>query len=570
MFRELLDDEGSPYFMYSSTPIATGINVSETSHDLATFLASDMSVSRRVTGAFSYDLTSRDDELIAVLSLLLLLTIEAIATTVLLHTSRGKLSNAGFSVKHFIDLIRDFHLRHLFPARRSTGRVNYGLLAVAVTFLAATFFVEVLVLIVTNPGKRPVHTSVASVGLIQPVTPQWRDVRTHVQGSVSRPCSVIKLDGVIQGETQIGTCLSSNLTGISGLDFRKVSGEAEVRIVSDLHRFGVEHMITFGDVTASYSGRGYLFPEHIVPEKGVPVRRILGERPVNSNVSTEYNAESVFLMHNLYIAYLFSSYVRKTGDESVNLGRLRNIVPKHGQQTGPSYAIIKINGKEEFMRAKSTRFTTSVTVPNVGAMAALRYAQVVMRASIALGVVGADEYDLDMGAGLVQRVPVILWTESARTANWLVVVAVLVMALLCLGGLRVTLKPGSTAELAGVYVKGLVGADMGRSPVQMAATEKKSFYFGPEGGEEEEEAEEAEGYQYGAEIEEGAEQGVEEGYSDSLDGYSDLWEDGEDGYRHGTDISDRVEERQEEEYVTTEEDWEKMGSGTCTSTSSRF
>lgn len=143
--------------------------------------------------------------------------------------------------------------------------------------------------VLTNPGEQPVRTSVASIGLLQPITLQWQDVRVHSEVLMNRPCSVFSLNGVVQGSTRIGSCMSSKLTGNSGLKFEKISDEVKVEIVSDLHPFGAEHFIRYGERSAAYSGRAYLTPDNVTPGKHLPVRRIVGERSVDASSTTEYN-----------------------------------------------------------------------------------------------------------------------------------------------------------------------------------------------------------------------------------------------------------------------------------------
>lgn len=93
----LLDDDGVEYFSCNVKRLPKGVSwhgkLRGRGPNICSFLFQTMPVTRKVTGLFSSDLTSRDDVILAILSLILLLVIESIISTILLRTSQGKATN---------------------------------------------------------------------------------------------------------------------------------------------------------------------------------------------------------------------------------------------------------------------------------------------------------------------------------------------------------------------------------------------------------------------------------------------------------------------------------------------
>lgn len=481
-FVSLLDNRDNPYFYYIPSETTPQINVTFIQTNISSFLQDSLKVSRLATGLFTTDLTAgRDDVLIAVFSLLLLLAIEGIVTTLLLRTSNRTVSTFGFSVKHVVELARDFRFRPLFRSR--THHVNIKLLILALVFLTSTFALEVLVLFLTAPAQREVRNEKASIRLIQPITPEWLQVRFHSRASINRACTALSLAGVEQGRTSISSCLTSYTSdGARALIFEEVKGIVDVTIVSDLHRYGAEHVLTFGNQSATYSARAYL-------ALGDGEERIMSE----SKDRGSRNRDMVCHGHKLLIAYLFSSYSRATKDKTITVERLNQIDFQCESGTGSSVDVLRRPGSEP-VTVPNDRFTSVMSnVPAAGDKVALYYAEAVFKAAIGISITTGDDTDLFMSDGRLCSKQATVWGESARGLNWISLLLTLVGTVIVLVAMRWWLKPASTAEIAGVYVKGLVGANCARAPLQIAEGERKWFRIG--GGER--------AYRFGAEIEEG-------------------------------------------------------------------
>lgn len=477
-YLSLFDNRGNPYFLYIPSRSTPQINTSllETNH--SSFLQDNVKVSPLATGLFTTDLTDRDDVLIAVLSLLLLLVIEGIVSTLLLRTSNRTVSTFGFSVKHFVELARDFRFRSLFHTR--SHRVNVKLLIFALVFLTSTFALEVLVLFLTAPSTRRVNNGKATIRLLQPITPEWLQVRFHSRASINRACTALSLAGVEQGRTSVSSCLTSDLTGgAEALIFEEVKGSVNVTIQSDLHRYGAEHKLTFGNETATYSARAYL-----ALDDGQ-------ERLMSEAVDlAERNSEAVYHGHNLFIAYLFSSYVRATKDATITAERLNEILQEQSIGVGGPVEVLSRPGLKP-VAVQTERYTTEFkNVPAAGDAVALHYAEAVFKAAIGISITNGDTSDLFMSDGRIRSEQAAVWGESARGLNWISLLFTLTGTLLVLVSMRFWFQPASTAEIAGMYVKGLVGANRARAPLQIAEGERRWFRIG--GGNDP-------GYRFGAE-----------------------------------------------------------------------
>lgn len=480
------DNRGDPHFTFVEPPSALGPNTSAALNS-ASFLHEEMAVTPRRSGLLATDFTVRDDVLIAVLSLVLLLAIEGIVTAVLLRTSGNRLSNFGFSVKHFVDLVREFRFRHLLRGRGTTSArtaINFRLLQVALLFLFSTFAVEVLVLFLSQPTLRPVSNASVSLGLLQPIAPEWRLVRFHSRVSMDRPCTALSLAsaddkpdataaGLDQGKTSISTCLtpfeSSVDTGLprEGSVFEKTRGNVDYTLVSDLHRYGAEHRIMVGREYATYSARAFFTlddgKERVMCERGAPTRV----------------EEQVFHVHRQYLAYLFTTYLRATKDgERVNVDALNEVAAStlsHNSTVGPRVQVLQRAGG---LSVPSTRFVTNFTGPSVGDKSAVVFAQAVFKAGSGISLDTGDETDLMLTSGERELAPETVWSEKARDLNWFSLLLALIVAVLALLMLRLWFRPVGVADTAGQYVKGLIGAGEDRAPLEMDDREKPYFYVG--------------------------------------------------------------------------------------------
>lgn len=472
-FIELLDNIGEPYVLFNALSIKKEnlrpLNVSERGANMCTFLSETINVTRRATGPFSTDLTARDDVILAIMSLLLILAIEGILTAILLHSRDGNVSNFGFSIKQFYELARELRLRYLFKGKRRKGstqprrRINVKLLLIASAILLFTFGIEVLILFLSSPQLTDVYNTLTAFQLIEVVNPDWNEVRRNTGATIVRPCTAITFSGVEQEQNQIIACLTVNGTSRSFESFEEVEDDVSVTIVSDMHKFGAEHNITIGDVIATYAARAYF-------SLGDGKPRVMKQRRQVFN-----GDDTVELMHKQIIAYLFNSYVRETGDKSMNLERLTKLKFEFEVDYGPIINIIQTNGKERFRQVTSTRHTTTVKGKIPRGPAAFRYAQATLKASIAITLGDGARYDLLMGSGNNGGQPTLMWRETSRILNWLSLSIMLVGTLILFAILRCTLTPIGTAEIASAFVMGAVGAELARPPAMMTDAEKKDF-----------------------------------------------------------------------------------------------
>ncbi|CDF37753.1 unnamed protein product [Chondrus crispus] len=480
VFERLVDNRNNTYFFYQPTSAVPIINTSIVGvENLASFLQDNILITELKSGIFTRDVTPRDDVLIAFLSLFLLLAIEGIVTTLLLRTSNRTVSIFGFSVKHIVELARDFRFRSIFNAR--LHRVNLKLLVFAFLFFGATFALEVLVLFLTTPSSLPVYNSRASIRLLHPITPEWRQVRFHSRVSINRVCTALLLNRVEQERTSISSCVTSTREGSKiPLAFEKQAAPpVDVTIYSELHRYGAEYGITFGEKTATYSARAYLALSD-------GEERLMSE----SADAGERNDQAIFHVHHLFISYLMSSYKKAADDGTITADRLNQILIAHEKGPGTPAPLLRQQGQPP-VNVSTTRYTTSFSnVPAVGDIAALQYAPSVLKASVGIQITAGDTTDLFLADGKSREQKATVWQETARGLNWISLLITLLLTIFVLVAIRVWLKPASTAEIAGVYVKGLVGANPTRAPLQITDEEEEWFSLGPDDDDE---------YRFGAE-----------------------------------------------------------------------
>lgn len=474
MYLEQVDEFGKTYFTWEVGP---PFNAPIKGDNIVSFLSEDLKVQKWVENIFLEDLTrSRDEVLLAVLSLLLLLVIQGIVTTILLRTRDGQVSTFSFAVKQVVELAREFRLKRIWEGPRGThggregtrSRIDLRLVIIAVIVVLGTFGLEVLVLFLTNLESRAVSNRSVALELVYPWNPDWNAVRFHNRASINRPCMAVSLIDVDQGSTRISSCMTSTFgTDAFGV-FKKAEKEQRVTIITDVHEFGMEHQVQIGEEKeANYSGRAYFILGDEKP-------RIMARRSPNTFVKTK-----VDILHKQYLAYLFSIYKREVEDEDMNLARLTEIEPqiKFREVEGVDVPIIfKITGNEkEIVRnSHSNRYISSFEGIVPAGKAALRFAQPVFKAAMAVKVGSGNMTDLLMDEGVKESFGVV-WQEPIRVINWLSLTIVLVSALVILALLRFILKPVATAEIAGLFVKEAVGATWDRPPLRMEDSEKKSF-----------------------------------------------------------------------------------------------
>lgn len=479
-FLVLADSFGNPYFTirikdYENLPNLTEIRNEQ--FNIAGFLDPIFTVTTRKTGPFTKDFTTRDDVLLAFLSLFLLLVIDAIVATVLLRTRSGEISNFGFSVKVVLEYFRDFKLVRAFGSyyrrhtpRQSEGKVNIRLLAIAISLLVLIIGLEIGVLFMTDPQLRSVSNYEVTFRVKQPVLPHWDDIRFHTRASFNRPCTAMALKGVEQGPTRINGCVSSNLS-ISNFElFAEISESADFEVVSRLHEFGADHQISINGLSVTYAARAYFSLYD-------GLSRMM--RHEKKEGREELYTEAVHLQ---YFAYLFSAYnLNVQGDTEFLLNELNGLDFNFSKKELFNVTILEIKGNK--IVRNMTEYRTKVRGRLPKGVAALRLGQHYFRGTSSIVVGAADQMDLFLEEGVGMENSAV-WEEVSRPINLLSLIVTLGAALVLLIVLRVRLKPVAVADIAGIWVKSQVGADLGRSPVELNATEIGYFKV-QRGGEEE-------------------------------------------------------------------------------------
>lgn len=462
-FITLIDNEGLPYASFNPAIIANNevrpLNASDVGINYCTFLSDTLELGRFATGRFSTDLTERDDLILAILSVALILVIEGTLATLLLRTKGGRVNSFGFSVKYFIELARGLKSSRLLRRRKHgkqthRKKLDVKLLLVACTILSFTFGLEVLILVLSTPLLRDVYNTDTSFQLKEIETPDWNQIKRHIDAAISRPCTAVTLSmhGIDQGKTQISACVSMNVnTSILGssLDsFKEVDDEVEVKIVTHVHEFGSSHNITIGNVTANYLVRAYF-------TLGDEMIRIMTKRRFMFNFERR-----IEMLHKQYIAYLFSEYSRRTSDTRMNIDRLRNLNFTFTTGYGPVVNIVQIQHRQRFRQVASVEHITRVKGIIPTGVASFLFAQAVLKGAFGLGLAGPDRYDLGLGTGRTPPRPAVMWRETGRSLNWLSLTIWLIVSSVVLLLLRFLLNPTGTAEIAFLYVSGTAGSPL--------------------------------------------------------------------------------------------------------------
>lgn len=467
MFKVVIDKWGGEYFSVDLDN-APARNISwAIANNAGTMLNPSINITTRVTGPFSSDLTKRDDVLLAFMSLLLLLVIEGLVTTVLLRTKDGNVSNFGFSVKQIVALFQELNFRGIFKGRKTDTRehrkINYKLLIFAVMIISSTFLLEVAVLFLTSPVLRDVTNKTATFRMLEPVMPDWHDVRYHNGRSVDRPCEAFVVQNVEQGQTRVNGCTSSSISGEEvQLFVQEEKSEVDAEITTLLHEYGAEHTVILDGRRAKYSTRAYF-------SLSDGETRVMKTGP---NVA-ENEKEQVDLLHKQYFAYLLSVYKVLTKDESVSVDTL-NAMKFAPMETGSGGEVNVLPLPGTRKRISTRRYKTQVTGFMPTGIPSLRLAQHTFRGAGAIYVAGPDTRDLTIENG-VKDVEAVVWQEEVRVVNWLSLALILLLGMGLLWGLRIVMKPVATAEIAGIFVKGSVEADFGRAPFEVGEGERLTF-----------------------------------------------------------------------------------------------
>lgn len=472
------DEFNVPYFIYNVTNLRNSSRpFDHTAHgfNYATFLAETLPVRPRLISIWTSDLTNRDDIILAILSLALLLIIDSLISTVLLRTYNNNISNFGFSVKHFLDLARDFRLRNLIRGRRSSNSksskrpINYRLLLIASLTLIVTFGVEVAILYFSSPVFIDITNRLSAFTYEETILPHYPAIREKAGSAANRPCTSITLvdvndrSTIDQGQTRITPCMTStgDLNATEG--FKRVTDETTLTFSTNTHEFGAEHSLQIGEHKANFRMIIYF---NLQDSR----RKLLRKR---SQFFSQ--PEATYFIHQQFVAFLFNEYVNKTGDTSMSLSRLQSLKYEQTVQDGPVIIITQINRQERFRKSLSTKHTTVVRGILPRGPPALRYAIAYLKGASGLSIKGPDLNDMDIGSSSTWAQERRMWREEMRRLNWLTLTIVVISSSVLLIILRLLLRPIGTAEIANTYVTRQVGAEIGRPVSTLGPDEKTSF-----------------------------------------------------------------------------------------------
>lgn len=470
-FTTLVDAKGQTYLAANPNLFAPKLppeNASETAVDIATFLSDTLVVTPRVANRFSSDLTSTDDPLLALLSLLLLLVMESILATILLRTYRGAVSNVGFSIKQFIDMAREFRFTHLFKGHRKRPsdprrRINRNVLFVAITLLILTFGLEGAILFLSSPELKAVFNDKTSYTLRTDILPDWNEIQRVGISATMRPCNAITLANVDQGNNQLSLCMMSDRITNLREEPMVLDRNITLSIVSEVHQFGVQHMVTVLNRSARFIGRGYFTLDDST------------NRMLRSRESLLNRGRAFRLIHRQYVAYLFSQYARLAPNATVSIEHLEALDFKFNSTDGDTIRVVQAIGNRIFRTVPTILHTTNVTGMIPHGNEALRFAHATLKGSIAVALGGPDETDLHMGLGDIVVRRGWLWRETTRKLNWLSLSILLLFSTAMLVVMRYIFAPVGTAEIAGTYVTEAVGAEARRPPALLQESDRMHF-----------------------------------------------------------------------------------------------
>lgn len=483
MFKLMYDKDGKPFFGFVTSE-SNIRNISELGpNDINSFLRPILPVTKRATGMFTSALSTRDDVLLAFLSLLLLLAIEGLVATLLLRSRNGHTSNFGFSVKQTVELLRDFNVRQVYSKRGkrqlATQRINKKLVIIAVSILLFTFGLETSILFLTSTGLADVTNDTATFRIMQPVTPKWDKVYHHFRASWNRPCRSGRLDHVDQAQTRINVCITTTRDGEPPQLFELANDTVKAVITSYLHRYGADHELTINNENASYWTRAYFS----LDDKKLRVMAV-DARPSNE-------AQLVEVIHNLLISYLCTAYWKETKDERMTEERLNQMERDFDERPSREMNVLR----DRSYKVEAAVYMTTIEGVLPRGSPAFHVAQNVFGGAAALTISKPDKKDLFVDETRVESVEGVVWREPVRLLNWLSLCLILILCVLTLSILRCWLRPVSSAEIAGIFVKGEVGAVLSRSPVELADNERRYFHVGSSEGSDFEEGR----YVFGAE-----------------------------------------------------------------------
>lgn len=481
-FVSFVDSEGREAFAFNPAAISGAEGLRRVTDDnVCTFLGQELLVQRRATGLFSKDLTDVDDLIIAVISILLILAVEAVLTAVLLRTENGAISNASFSVKHFVERARQYSYglfarkthapKASAAAQPQTQPIDPKILVFGFLSFVLSFGLQIAVLVLSSPNFTDVDNTMASFEISNDIIADWNQVYENREAAITLPCATVALNGVQQKRTQLSPCLSVNWpTWGETPVFTPANRAVDLTIVSDVHEFGSEHVVTLDGLSARFSLRGTFALED-------------GEgRQLRQRRQSLTSERRVEIMHKQYLAFLFNLYNSNLTDPSMNLERLNRISKEKLDFTvekGEDIPITQVYGRNLFRRVTSMRHTTRVSDVIPSGRAAIRFSAALLKGSHSVSVGDGDPYDLMTATGNVAGRRSVMWRESYRTLNWLSLLIMLAGFMVLLVVLRVLLQPTTTTEIAGAFVTRAVEAEWLRAPAYTQRTELKSFRLSP-------------------------------------------------------------------------------------------
>lgn len=467
LFRQDLDTFDRPFLSATVDDESHFLNVSNRP-DITAFLGDNYSVEKLISGPFQRDLTeSREDILIAFLSLLLLFIVEATVSAFLLRTENGKISVFGFSVKYIIEAIQDFDAPRLLRRKKSapwSASLKPKLMIFALTILSFLFVMEVAIIFLTNQQLKPVSNDRVGFRIVQPLLVNQPHVYFHVRTSVDRPCMSTLLVGVFQGSTRISACVSMQTAEKTRSEFinHEYNESISVEIVTDIHEYGAEHQVKIGALKASYSARSYftLHDGRTRMMKSVP--------------QSKHEKKRVAAAHRNYIATLFTAVMRakkvKNGTEDLDKGNRLTIVSDEIE----GHEIEALGSGQYSHNVKSRRYNSTVTGVMPGGYFALRVAQHAFRGTSGMILSGGGTEDLFL-TGEVQYQKSVVWNEQVRLLNWLSLLMICIACLALQIPLHCFLKPISTAYIAGLWVEHSFGTQKDRSQMELGRDGREKF-----------------------------------------------------------------------------------------------
>eukprot|EP00177_Eucheuma_denticulatum_P001753 GFKZ01003155.1.p1 GENE.GFKZ01003155.1~~GFKZ01003155.1.p1 ORF type:complete len:507 (+),score=51.75 GFKZ01003155.1:138-1658(+) len=425
MYTTATDAEG-PYFLFTDPTIFLHNIPSGGGIGVISFLTPYFRVPR---------LSSRDDLLrdidpikitrealiVSVLVLLTVLLSEALTLSLILSAPHGTVSPLFVCLHRFVYNFRHFRFNHLVArkdkhdaddqASRKSLRKNWVLGALVVTLLLIFQFT---VISFSYRSTYKVYNSELAFGLLQPINPHWPAVWSASARQLNQPCVAVNIFNGGSTGTRINNCVTSTLSANQFESYEQVQHDSvrDASIVSEIHVYGSDHVLTIDGESVEFVARSYFSLDD------------LQERIMRQRSPLERNDAQIALVHRQFFAYLFSSYVRRTGDSSLSLERLQelqvdSVPPRNSSVRG----ISQTDRGTEVFETPSIRYETRVSGIMPRGLAALRFGQSFFKGMIGVGLVSSDVSDFFAGIGVAEAESLV-WSEWRRRLNWLALLVI--------------------------------------------------------------------------------------------------------------------------------------------------